>query len=453
MLRQLAAAAAHHLCSRPVAAVGGSSHALRAISGIHSLPARHAPQGEGQLVTSPDAKGEGVGRQHEAAPSTEFSMHGLTSEQAEFRAVAQEFAANELMPHAAEWDEKRHFPVEVLRRAAALGFGGIYCRDDVGGAGVSRADAAVIFEQLAYADVSTTAYLTIHNMCCSMIDRFGTEEQRAGWLPQLTSMERLLSYCLTEPGSGSDAASLQTTARRAEGSSDYILSGAKAFISGAGVSDAYLVMARTGAAGPKGISCFLVEKGTEGLSFGKKERKMGWNSQPTASVMLDDVRVPERHLIGGEGRGFGIAMAGLDGGRINIATCSVGGAQFCMDHAREYATERRQFGARIADFQNTQFRLADMATAVEAARLMVRNGAAALDGGAPWATPAAAMAKRFATDACYGVANDALQMLGGYGYLQDYPIERYVRDLRVHTILEGTNEIMRIVISRHMLKP
>eukprot|EP00850_Spirogloea_muscicola_P000687 SM000002S05767 [mRNA] locus=s2:2067372:2071690:- [translate_table: standard] len=346
------------------------------------------------------------------------------------------------------WDEEKHFPVDTLRRAAALGFGGLYCRDDVGGSRwgsggllvplsllhsghlnpatgsnrVSRADAAVIFEALAYGDVSTTAYLTIHNMCCSMLDRFGTEDQRKHWLPSLTTMDLLSSYCLTEPGSGSDAASLQTTARKQAAGSDYVLNGSKAFISGGGVSDVYLVMARTGEEGAGGISCFVVEKGMTGLSFGKKEKKMGWNSQPTAAVNLDNVQVPKRNLLGGEGKGFQIAMTGLDGGRVNIAACSVGGAQFCLDTALEYTHIRHQFKKSIAGNQAIQFRLADMATIVEAARLMVQNAATALDAGVPWATAAAAMAKRYATDGCFHVCNDALQLHGGYGYLQDYPV-------------------------------
>eukprot|EP00850_Spirogloea_muscicola_P010753 SM000064S19775 [mRNA] locus=s64:403028:406248:- [translate_table: standard] len=378
-------------------------------------------------------------------------VHALSLKPDEsLRLLAQDFASKELLPHAARWDEEKHFPVDTLRKAAALGFGGLYCRDDVGGSSVSRADAAVIFEALAYGDVSTTAYLTIHNMCCSMLDRFGTEDQRKHWLPSLTTMDLLSSYCLTEPGSGSDAASLQTTARRQAAGSDYILNGTKAFISGGGVSDVYLVMARTGGEGAGGISCFVVEKDMAGLSFGKKEKKMGWNSQPTAAVNLDNVQVPEGNLLGGEGKGFQIAMTGLDGGRVNIAACSVGGAQFCLDRALEYTQVRHQFKKSIAGNQAIQFRLADMATTVEAARLMVQNAATALDAGVPWATAAAAMAKRYATDGCFHVCNDALQLHGGYGYLQDYPVERYVRDLRVHTILEGTNEIMRMLVFRHL---
>ncbi|GJP50069.1 hypothetical protein CLOM_g9213, partial [Closterium sp. NIES-68] len=381
------------------------------------------------------------------------SSHGLTPNQLEFRALAQDFAANELLPRAAEWDAQKHFPVDVLRKAAGLGFAALFVKEDVGGSGLGRADGAVIFEALAHADVSTTAYLTIHNMNASIIDRFGSEEQRHKWLPALATMDLLSSYCLTEPGSGSDAAALKTTARQAPGSTVYILNGSKAFISGATAADVYLVMARTDGEGPKGISCFLVEKDMPGVSFGQLEKKLGWNSQPTAAVILEDVRVPAANLIGGRGNGFRIAMTGLDGGRVNIGACSVGGAQFCLEYAQQYAADRKQFGKPITLFQNTQFQLADMATAVEASRLMVRNAATGIDIKAPWATTAAAMAKRFATDNCYQVANQALQLLGGYGFLQDYPVERYVRDLRVHTILEGTNEIMRLIIARRLLQP
>lgn len=342
--------------------------------------------------------------------------------------------------------------MDVLRRAANLGFGGLFCSPDVGGLKLSRSDGAVIFEALAYGDVSTTAYLTIHNMCCSLIDRFGTNEQRTHWLPRLTNMELLSSYCLTEPGSGSDASSLQTMARQQPGSTDYVLNGSKAFISGGGVSDVYLVMARSGIDGPKGISCFLVEKNMAGLSFGRPEHKLGWRSQPTTAVVLDNVRVPCTNLIGEEGQGFKIALSGLDGGRINIATCSVGGAQFCLDTTEEYVKGRKQFGKAIIDFQSTQFKLADMVTRIQASRLMVAHAASALDAGAPGTTATVAMSKRFATDTCYDVCNDALQLHGGYGYLNDYPIERYVRDLRVHTILEGTNEIMQLIIARHMTR-
>lgn len=312
----------------------------------------------------------------------------------------------------------------------------MYVTEDVGGSGLGRTDAAIIFEALSYGDVPVTAYLSIHNMVAAVVDKWGTPEQRETYIPSLSTMENLASYCLTEPGSGSDAAGMKTTAKKKGG--DYILDGAKAFISGGGVSDIYLVMARTGdaASGPKGITAFLVEKGTPGLSFGKKEEKMGWNAQPTTAVMFDGVKIPESQRIGQEGEGFKIAMQALDGGRINIAACSLGGAQFSLDTAREYVKNRKQFGRALSDFQGTQFKIADMATSLHASRLMVRHAAAALDARSPSATLHAAMAKRFATDACFDVANDALQLLGGYGYLKEYPVERILRDLRVHSILE-----------------
>ncbi|KAK9795597.1 hypothetical protein WJX73_005029 [Symbiochloris irregularis] len=375
---------------------------------------------------------------------------GLSEAQRLFKDAADEFASKELAPHSAQWDEQHHFPVATVKAAASLGFASLYIAEDYGGAGLDRQDAAVIFESLAYGDVPVTAYLTIHNMVSAAIERYGSEEQKRALLPQLTSMERLASYCLTEPGSGSDAASLQTTARRS--GDHYLISGSKAFISGGGVSDLYLVLARTGAAGPSGISAFIVDKDTEGLSFGKPERKMGWNAQPTTSVTFDDVTVPAEAMLGPEGGGFKIAMNALNGGRINIGACSVGGASMCLDFARDYVAGRSQFGRPIASFQATKFKLADMATQIHASRLMVRRAAQALDEGDPSATVEAAMAKRFATDACYGICNDALQMLGGYGYLKDYPIERVVRDLRVHSILEGTNEIMRTIISKEIDK-
>lgn len=316
------------------------------------------------------------------------------------------------------------------------------------GTGLGRLDAAVIFESLSYGDIPVTAYLSIHNMVAGVIDKFGSPEQRAEWIPRLASMESLASYCLTEPGSGSDAASLSTAAAKQGG--DYVLTGSKAFISGASATDVYLVMARTGGPGPGGVSAFLVPADSAGLSFGKLEDKLGWNAQPTAAVILDGVRVPEGNRVGGEGDGFKIAMAALDGGRINIAACSVGGAQFCVDHALAHARDRKQFGKPLAAFQASQFRSADMATQVQASRLMVRHAAAAFDARDPRTTMLAAMAKRFATDACYDVSNAALQMLGGYGYLKDYPVERYMRDLRVHSILEGTNEIMRVIVAREL---
>jgi len=366
------------------------------------------------------------------------------------RSMAEDFARKELTPFAASWDAEGHFPIDTLRAAAQLGFGGMYVRDDVGGCGMGRMDAAVVFEALAYGDVSVTAYLTIHNMVCYMIDKFGSPEQRRHFLPQLVSMENIASYCLTEPGSGSDAASLKCSARK--DGDHYILNGEKAFISAGGVSDVYVIMARTGDQGAGGVSAFIVEKGMEGLSFGKNEKKMGWKAQPTAAVVCDGIRVPEGNLLGSEGQGFKIAMNALDGGRINIAACSLGGAQFCLDTARSYTATRRQFGRPIKDFQNTQFVLADMATLLHASRLMTHNAARALDSHSPSSTMESAMAKRFATDSCFTVADRALQLLGGYGYLGDYQVERYLRDLRVHSILEGTNEIMRVIVAREMDK-
>ena len=363
------------------------------------------------------------------------------------------FAAKELTPFSSEWDETKYFPVETLKKAAELGFGGIYCGDEHGGTGLGREDAAVIFEALAYGDISFTAYLTIHNMNCYVLDKFGTTAQKEKYLERMTCMDLLSSYCLTEPNSGSDAASLQTTAARREDGS-YVLNGAKAFISGGGTSDVYIVMARTDSSADKakGITCFLVEKTDEGVSFGKPEKKLGWNSQPTCVVQFDDVVVPEENRIGEEGEGFKIAMMGLDGGRINIATCSVGGAAFALDAAREYTGGRKQFGKPLDKFQNTQFKLADCATSLAASRLLVRRAARSLDAKIPSATAECAMAKRFATDACFDIANACLQLHGGYGYLRDYPVERIVRDLRVHSILEGTNEIMRVIIAREMDK-
>jgi alkylation response protein AidB-like acyl-CoA dehydrogenase len=373
----------------------------------------------------------------------------LTAEQIAVQETARHFAERELLPNAAAWDEEQIFPVETLRRAAGLGFAGIYVREEAGGSGLTRLDASLVFEELAAGCVSTAAYLTIHNMAAWMIDQFCDEAQRRRFLPKLMTMEHLASYCLTEPGAGSDAASLTTRAVRQ--GDDYVVNGAKAFISGGGASDLYLVMARTGGPGAKGISCLIVEKGMRGLSFGRKERKLGWNSQPTTTVIFEDCRVPAMNRIGAEGQGFKIAMQGLDGGRINIASCSLGGARASFEAARAHLLERRQFGKRLAEFQALQFRLADMATDLAAARLMVHRAAGALDGAAPDATLACAMAKRFATDACFRIANEALQLHGGYGYLKDFPVERHLRDLRVHQILEGTNEIMRVIIARRLL--
>ncbi|HET9019193.1 MAG TPA: acyl-CoA dehydrogenase family protein, partial [Acetobacteraceae bacterium] len=365
---------------------------------------------------------------------------GLSEDQAAFVATARSFAAERLAPHAGAWDEQRHFPTEALREAAALGFAAIYVPESLGGSGLTRLDAALIFEELAAADPSTAAFLTIHNMVAWMIARFGGPEQQARFLPRMLTCEHFASYCLTEPGSGSDAAALVTRAV-AEGNAQYRLNGSKAFISGGGASDLYATMVRTGDTGPGGISCVVVEKDTPGLSFGVPERKMGWNSQPTTLVNFDDCLVPVANRIGGEGEGFRIAMMGLDGGRINIAACSLGGARACLDLALSYVRQRRAFGRTLSEFQALQFKLADMATELEAARLMVHRAAAALDAGDRDATQRCAMAKRFATDVCFRICDEALQLHGGYGYIKDYQVERYVRDLRVHRILEGTNEI------------
>ncbi|MEX0591541.1 MAG: acyl-CoA dehydrogenase family protein [Xanthobacteraceae bacterium] len=373
----------------------------------------------------------------------------LSEEQRAFGEVARNFAREEMAPQARHWDEHSIFPVDALRKAAALGFGGIYVREDVGGSNLTRLDAAIIFEELAQGCTSTAAYLSIHNMAAWMIDAFGGEAQRRRFLPKLCSMEHFASYCLTEPDSGSDAASLKTKAVR-EGD-HYVLDGSKAFISGGGVSDIYVCMVRTDGTGPKGISCIVVEKGTKGLSYGAQEQKLGWKSQPTTMVNFANCRVPAANLIGQEGDGFKIAMAGLDGGRLNIGACSIGGAQFCLDRAVDYMRERKQFGSRLADFQALRFKVADYATELEAARLLLWRAALAVGKGAPNATRLAAMAKRLATDVGFEVVNGALQLHGGYGYLRDHPIERVLRDVRVHQILEGTNEIMRVIVSRDML--
>jgi alkylation response protein AidB-like acyl-CoA dehydrogenase len=375
----------------------------------------------------------------------------LTEHQRAFQDTARSFARERLLPHAGRWDEERHFPAEELRAAAALGFAGVYIDEAHGGTGLTRVDAALVFEELACADPSTAAFLTIHNMVGWMFSRFGNDEQRARLLPKVISAEQFVSYCLTEPGSGSDAAALKTRAEPA-GNAQYRVNGTKAFISGGGMSDLYVTMLRTGDDTPRGISCLVIEKGTPGLSFGKPERKLGWNSQPTTLVNLSDCLVPVANRLGAEGEGFRIAMAGLDGGRINIAACSLGGARACLDAALAYVKERRAFGHPLAEFQALQFKLADMATELEAARLMVHRGAAALDRGAPDATMRCAMAKRFATDVCFRICDEALQLHGGYGYIKDYQIERYLRDLRVHRILEGTNEIMRVIIARKLLE-
>ncbi len=376
-------------------------------------------------------------------------MFALSEDQLAIQEMATAFANDTLAPNAMRWDEEKHFPVDEMRQAAALGMGGIYIAEDVGGSGLTRLDAALIFEALSTGCPTVAAYISIHNMCAWMIDRYGSAEQRAAFLPKLCTMEHLSSYCLTEPGAGSDAAALKTKALL--DGDHYILDGQKQFISGAGVSDLYVVMVRTGEAGPSGISTVVVEKGTPGLSFGANEKKMGWNAQPTRAVIFENCRVPVANRLGPEGIGFKIAMAGLDGGRLNIGACSLGGAESALDKALAYAGERKAFGSRIADFQALQFKLADMATELEAARSLLWRAAAALDAKTPDATKLCAMAKRVATDTGFTVANDALQIHGGYGYLADYGIEKIVRDLRVHQILEGTNEVMRMIVARGLV--
>jgi alkylation response protein AidB-like acyl-CoA dehydrogenase len=367
----------------------------------------------------------------------------------ELRETALAFARDRLAPHAQEWDARRHLPVDVLREAAQLGMAALYVREESGGAGLTRLDAAVVFEALATGCPTISAFLSIHNMVAWMIDRFGDDAQRAAWLPSLIGMEKIASYALTEPGAGSDAAALATRAVR--DNEGYVLNGAKQFISGAGVSDLYLTMVRTGGAGAGGVSALLVPKETPGLSFGANEKKMGWNAQPTRQVIFADARVPAAALLGEEGQGFRFAMAGLDGGRLNIGACSLGGAQRALDIALAYVKDRRAFGQALEKFQATQFRLADMATELEAARSLLWRACAKLDAKAPDATAFCAMAKRFATDTGFRVTDEALQLLGGYGYLADYGIEKILRDLRVHRILEGTNEIMRLIVARQML--
>lgn len=381
-----------------------------------------------------------------AGPASAFE---LTDDQRAIRDAAREFAAEQLAPNAVEWDQAKHFPVETLRLAGQLGMGGIYVDESVGGSGLSRFDSALIFEALAGGDPSIAAYISIHNMCAGMIDRFGTDAQRARWLPQLCSMELLASYCLTEPEAGSDAAAVQTRAVR--DGDDYLLTGVKQFISGGGSSDVYVVMARTGEQGAKGISTFVVEAGSPGLSFGANERKMGWNAQPTRQVIFDGVRVSADQRLGEEGIGFRIAMIGLDGGRLSVGACSLGGAQAALDKSLGYVRERTAFGVKLSEFEALQFKLADMATELEAARLLLWRAASALDAKEPAATRLCAMAKRLATDTGFAVANEALQIHGGYGYLAEYGLEKIVRDLRVHQILEGTNEIMRLIVSRSLL--
>ncbi|KAF9933972.1 Isobutyryl-CoA dehydrogenase, mitochondrial [Linnemannia zychae] len=374
---------------------------------------------------------------------------GLTDDQKELQSLARAFADNEFAPKMQEWDENQHFPADVLRKGAELGFGGLYTREDVGGSGLGRLDTSIVFEALSTGCVSTTAYISIHNMCAWMIDSFGNEEQRQKYLPKLTSMEQFASYCLTEPGAGSDAANLSTTAVKK--GSHYVLNGSKAFISGGGSSDVYVIMARTGGPGPKGISCFIVEKGFKGLSFGKKENKLGWNSQPTRAVIMEDCEVPVENLVGAEGQGFSIAMKGLNGGRINIGSCSLGAAQASIEATLEHVKVRKQFNQSLANFQNTQFKLADMATSLLSSRLMIRQAATMLDQNHPSVASICAMAKLHATEECFKICDESLQLHGGYGYLKDYKVNVYLRDSRVHRILEGTNEIMRLVASRALL--
>jgi alkylation response protein AidB-like acyl-CoA dehydrogenase len=381
-----------------------------------------------------------------SSASTQFA---LDPDQIAVRDMARAFAAEVFAPNALAWDETKHFPVAEMRKGAALGMGGIFVGEDVGGSGLSRLTGTLIFEALATGCPTTAAFMSIHNMTAGLIDTFGSDEQRRQWLPKLCTMELVASYCLSEPGAGSDAAALTTRAIR--DGNHYVLNGQKQFISGGGASDLYLVMARTGGEGPSGVSALLVPSKTPGLSFGANERKMGWNAQPTRALILQDARVPLEHRLGAEGSGFKIAMAGLDGGRLNIAACSLGGAQCALDKTLAYMSNRKAFGKRLDEFQALQFRLADMATALETSRALLWHAAAALDRKDAAATRLVAMAKRFITDACFEVANQALQLHGGYGYLAEYGIEKIVRDLRVHQILEGTNEIMRLIVARSLI--
>jgi alkylation response protein AidB-like acyl-CoA dehydrogenase len=379
-----------------------------------------------------------------------MSQFDLNDEQRQIQEMARNFTADAITPHAAEWDEKHVFPRDTIRQAAELGFGSIYVSEESGGIGLGRLEAALIMEAMAYGDPSTSAFISIHNMASWMIDRFGSAAVKQKYLPSMIPMERMGSYCLTEPGSGSDAAALKT--RAVKDGEFYVVSGSKAFISGGGENEVYVTMVRTGQEGPKGISCLVIEKDMPGVSFGAQERKLGWHSQPTAQVNFDEVRVPAENLVGGEGEGFRIAMMGLDGGRLNIGACSLGGAQRCLDEAIAYTKERKQFGNAIADFQATQFTLADMETELQAARTLLYAAAVKVTENAPDKTRFAAMAKRLATDTGSSVVDRALQLHGGYGYLMDYPIERFWRDLRVHSILEGTNQIMRVIVARDMLR-
>ena len=376
-------------------------------------------------------------------------MH-LSEEQTAFYDLAKDFALKKMAPNAEKWDEDKIFPVETLKELASLGFGGIYVDPNLGGSGLSRLDASLIFEALSQGCTSTSAFLSIHNMANWMIDSFGSNELKERFVPDLCSMNKIASYCLTEAGAGSDASNLKTKAKK--DGDYYIVNGTKSFISGGGYSDVYVTMVRTGNDSASGISTLLIEKDSPGLSFGAQEKKMGWNSQPTAQVILEDCKVPVKNIIGSEGDGFKIAMKGLDGGRLNIAACSLGTAQSAFEKAVEYAGDREQFGKKIQDFQSIQFKLADMATELEASRLMLRDAAGKVDQNTTDKTKAAAMAKRFVTDKCFNIVNEALQIHGGYGYLKDYPLERNLRDVRVHQILEGTNEIMNVIISREILK-
>ncbi|WP_323801764.1 acyl-CoA dehydrogenase family protein [Parasphingorhabdus sp.] len=378
---------------------------------------------------------------------TQFS---LTEDQLAIQEMAQKFTADAITPFAAEWDEKHIFPRDTIKQAADLGFGGIYVSEESGGIGLGRLESAIIMEAMAYGCPSTSAFISIHNMASWMIDTFGSQAVKDKYLPDLVPMEKISSYCLTEAGAGSDAASLKTKAVR--DGDDYIVNGSKQFISGGGQNEIYVTMTRTSDDGAKGVTCLVIEKDMEGVSFGANEKKLGWHSQPTAQVNFDNVRVPVENRIGDEGEGFRIAMAGLDGGRLNIGACSLGGAQRCLDEAVAYTKDRKQFGKAISDFQNTQFMLADMATDLEASRALLYLAAAKVTEGAPDKTKFAAMAKRLATDNGSKIVNDALQLFGGYGYLQDYPIERFWRDLRVHSILEGTNQVMRMIVSRELLR-
>ena len=374
----------------------------------------------------------------------------LTEDQVAIQDMARRFTSDAITPYAAEWDEKSHYPVDVWKAAGDVGFGGIYVSEESGGTGLGRLEAALIMEAMAYGCPTTSAFISIHNMAAWMIDCFGSAELKARYLPELVSMNKIASYCLTEPGSGSDAAALKTTAR-IDGD-HYVLNGTKQFISGAGYNDLYVCMVRTGELGAKGISCIVVEKGTPGLSFGASEKKLGWNASPTAQVIFEDCRVPVANRVGAEGDGFRFAMMGLDGGRLNIGACSLGGAQRCLDETIAYTKERQQFGQPVADFQNTQFMLADMATDLEAARALLYIAAAKVTANAPDKSRFSAMAKRLSTDSGSEIVNKALQLFGGYGYLRDYPIERFWRDLRVHSILEGTNQVMRMIIGRDLLR-